>query len=209
MFILKAIALGAISGLGMSIPLGPAGMESVKKAIDKGFWSGFQVSIGAIIADYIYIFLIHFGLSKILHLNKLVEGAFWIVSGFILFIFNRLSKVSASEKHNKNKTDKVPGLINGFLITFLNPSTPSIWIAFSGTMMSYWVEKGPTFSFFSISTMLIVTILWFIILNLVASKGLKKIASENVTNGASNAIYWVLYILSIGFVLAGLIKIFM
>ncbi|MGL5820387.1 MAG: LysE family translocator [Sarcina sp.] len=209
MFILKAIALGAISGLGMSIPLGPAGMESVKKSINKGFWSGFQVSIGAIIADYIYIFLIHFGLSKILHLNKFVEGAFWIISGIILFIFNRLSKASSNEKINNKNTDKVPGLINGFLITFLNPSTPSIWIAFSGTMMSYWVEKGTTFSFFAIATMLTITILWFIILNLVASKGLKKVASENVTSGASNAIYWILCILSIGFIIAGLIKIFM
>ncbi|WP_297521730.1 LysE family transporter [uncultured Clostridium sp.] len=207
MFILKAIAIGSLTGLGASIPLGPAGMESVKRAIDKGFWGGFQISIGAILADYLYIFLIHFGLDKILDLNNNVEGMFWVVSGCILFIFNRLSKTNSENQKSKVNKGKVPGWINGFLITFLNPSTPSVWIALSGTIMSVWISNGPKFYFAALSSMLITTILWFIMLNLLASRGLKKIAGENVTANASSVIYWVLYLLSIGFVFFGLFKI--
>lgn len=207
MLILKAIAIGSLTGLGASVPLGPAGMESVKRAIDKGFWSGFQISIGAILADYLYIFLIHFGLDKILDLNKDIEGMFWVISGCILFIFNRLSKTNSETKKVKSKNGTVPGWVNGFLITFLNPSTPSIWIALSGTIMSVWISNGTKFYYTALASMLLTTILWFILLNLLSSRGLKKIAGENVTNGASSAIYWVLYILSIGFVLFGLFKI--
>lgn len=210
MFILKAIAIGSLTGLTASIPLGPAGMESVKRSIDKGFLAGFLVSLGAILADYIYIFLIHFGLASILSLNKSVEGLFWIVSGIILFIFNRLSKVKEkSLTKNKFEIDKVPGILNGFLITFLNPSTPSIWIALSGTIMKDWVDHGPKYYYIAISSMLTVTIMWFIGLNLLASRGLKKVAGEKVTGGASNLIYYVLYLLSIGFVIAGLLKFIM
>ncbi|MGL4760085.1 MAG: LysE family translocator [Sarcina sp.] len=207
MFILKAIAIGSLTGLGASIPLGPAGMESVKRAIDKGFWGGFQISIGAILADYLYIFLIHFGLDKILDLNKSIEGMFWVISGCILFIFNRLSKTNSENKKTNANTGKVPGWVNGFLITFLNPSTPSIWIALSGTIMSVWIAKGPKFYYVALASMLITTLLWFVALNLLSSRGLKKIAGENITNGASSAIYWVLYLLSIGFVFFGLFKI--
>ncbi|MGL4453447.1 MAG: LysE family transporter [Sarcina sp.] len=206
MFILKAIAIGSFTGLCASVPLGPAGMESVKRSIDKGFWSGFQISLGAILADYIYILLIHFGLAKVLELNKNIEGMFWVVSGCILFIFNKLSKNTENKKstHAKNK---VPGWVNGFLITFLNPSTPSIWIALSGTIMSVWVANGRKFYYFALGSMLVATIIYFVFLNLLASRGLKKLAGENVTNGASNIIHWVLYLLSIGFIFFGIFKI--
>ena len=208
MFILKAIAIGSVTGLLASLPLGPAGMESVKRSIDKGFFAGFLVSLGAILADYIYIFLIHFGLASILSLNKNVEGLFWIISGIILFIFNKLSKIKSKNKI-KFDIDKVPGVLNGFLITFLNPSTPSIWIALSGTVMKDWSNHGPKYYYIAISSMLIVTIIWFIILNLLASNGLKKLAGEKVTGGASNIIYYILYLLSIGFIIAGLLKFIM
>ena len=210
MFILKAIAIGSVTGLLASIPLGPAGMESVKRSIDKGFFAGFLVSLGAILADYIYIFLIHFGLASILSLNKNVEGLFWIISGIILFVFNKLSKIKTKD-NNKNKfdIDKVPGVLNGFLLTFLNPSTPSIWIALSGTVMKDWSSHGPKYYYIAICSMLIATIIWFIILNLLASSGLKKFAGEKATGNASNIIYYVLYLLSIGFIIAGLLKFIM
>lgn len=211
MFILKAIAIGSLTGLGASIPLGPAGMESVKRSIDKGFWGGFQISLGAILADYIYIFLIHFGLAKVLDLNKNIEGMFWVVSGCILFVFNKLSKSTENKKNtldkNIEKRVKVPGWVHGFLITFLNPSTPSVWIALSGTIMSVWVANGPRFYYFALSAMLISTLIYFVGLNLLASKGLKKLAGESVTSGASSAIHWVLYLLSVGFIFFGLLKI--
>ena len=210
MFILKAIAIGSVTGLLASIPLGPAGMESVKRSIDKGFFVGFLVSVGAILADYIYIFLIHFGLGSILSLNKGIEGLFWIISGIILFIFNKLSRIKIKD-NNKNKfdIDKVPGVLNGFLITFLNPTTPSIWIALSGTVMKDWSSHGANYYYIAISSMLIVTIIWFIILNLLASSGLKKFAGEKASGNASNIIYYILYLLSIGFILFGLFKFIM
>ena len=211
MFILNAIAIGSLTGICASIPLGPAGMESIKNSINKGFWSGFQISIGAILADYVYIFLIHFGLAKILDLNKNIEGMFWVISGCILFIFNKISK-NTENKRSKLDEDiesrfKVPSWVHGFLITFLNPSTPSVWIALSGTIMSVWLANGPKFYYFALAAMLISTIFYFICLNLLASKGLKKIAGESLTTNASNIIYWVLYLLSISFILFGLFKI--
>lgn len=211
MFILKAIAIGSFTGLCASIPLGPAGMESVKNSINKGFWSGFQISLGAILADYVYIFLIHFGLAKVLELNKNIEGMFWIISGCILFIFNKISKNTENQKSKLDESIesrfKVPSWVHGFLITFLNPSTPSVWIALSGTVMSLWIANGPEFYYVALVSMLITTIFYFIALNLLASRGLKKIAGETLTGGASSAIYWILYLLSIGFVFFGLFKI--
>lgn len=211
MFILNAIAIGSLTGICASIPLGPAGMESIKNSINKGFWSGFQISIGAILADYIYIFLIHFGLAKVLALNKNIEGMFWVISGCILFIFNKISKNTENKRskldENIESKFKVPSWVHGFLITFLNPSTPSVWIALSGTIMSVWLANGSKFYYFALASMFLTTIFYFICLNLLASKGLKKLAGDTITTSASNIIYWILYLLSIGFILFGLFKI--
>lgn len=208
MLILKAIAIGSITGLTASIPLGPAGMESIKRSINKGFLSGFQVSLGAVLADYLYIFLIHFGLARIFDINKHVEGFFWIFSGILLFVFNKISKTSKAAT-NKINTNKVPGIFNGFLITFFNPSTLSIWIALSGTILKVWESTGTTFFYVALASMFLATLAWFVVLNLMASNGLKKFSNDNVTEGASKAIYYILYALSIGFIIAGLIKFLM
>lgn len=211
MFILKAIAIGSITGLTASIPLGPAGMESIKRSLDKGFFSGFQVSFGAILADYVYIFLIHFGLASLLKMNKHVEGMFWIISGVLLFLFNRLSKLSSedSSKVRRINLNKIPGILNGFSITFFNPSTPSIWLALSGTIMSIWASHGPIYYYSALGAMFVTTIIWFVLLNLLAARGLKKFSNENLTNNASKIIYYVLLVLSVLFIISGILKFFM
>lgn len=212
MFILKAIFIGSITGFSASIPPGPASIESIKSSIDDGFWSGFKISLGAVLADYVYILLIHFGLSSLLSFNKKVEALFWIISGIILIIFNRFSQKSSNKnldnQENINKR-KIPGLLQGFLLTFLNPSTPSIWIAVSGTVMKVWLKHGDAFYYLCLISMVVATLLWFIFLNLIAANGIKKFKNDNLTNNTSNAIYYILYILAIIFIISGLIKLFM
>lgn len=94
----QAIAVGFSYGFIASIPIGPSGLESVSRSISNGFREGFKVSLGAISADIVYIIIINLGIFTILSKNPKFESLFWIVSGIILVLSN---KVSFKRKKNR------------------------------------------------------------------------------------------------------------
>lgn len=200
-YIMRAGFIGFLTGLFASIPLGPAGLESINRSISKGFWHGFKVSIGAVFADYTYLIIINLGLFKILEDNKTYKGIFWIISGMILFLFARHSKNSNSSSKILNNP-KLGGFISGFVITFINPVTFSFWLAFSSTVVSIWRSDGRIFFYTSFLFMLAGSITWFTILNILASKGL-KLLKKNIDKTASMLLTYVLYIIGVCFMSYG------
>lgn len=206
--ILKAILIGFPTGFIASIPLGPSGLESVNRSISNGFNSGFQVSLGAVCADFIYLIIINLGLFNILNKNQHLEGLFWIISGIILILFNTIS----CKDINPNSKFQIMfykytsnGFLAGFLITFLNPSTPSLWIALSGTVLSIWRLHGRIFFIFSIFSMIMGSIAWFCLLNVLASKGFRTLKSE-YTDITAKLLNYFLLTMGIIFIVCGTYK---
>lgn len=209
--ILKAILTGYFTGFVISIPLGPAGIESVKRTLSKGYKEGFSVSIGALSADVAYLLLINGGLSNLLSKNRKTEALFWIFSGLILSIigyFQIKSKNSIGGfKFNFFSNSKVKSMpfLAGFLITFSNPMTPSLWLTLSGTVIRAWYYVGPVFYYTFIISIITGMITWFAVLNLLALKGL-KILSPNISKKTSNLLNFSIFVIGIFFVIFGIIK---
>jgi threonine/homoserine/homoserine lactone efflux protein len=169
--ILKAILIGFFTGFVASIPLGPSGLESVSRSISKGFREGFKVSLGAVSADIIYIIIINLGLFTILTRNPKFHSLFWVISGFVLILSNKMASKSRNSNSKLEKSiyrHASNGFLAGFFITFLNPTTPSLWIALSGTVFNVWRHHGRMYFFFSISSMIIGSITWFCFLNILS-----------------------------------------
>lgn len=204
--IIKAASIGFVTGMFASIPLGPAGLESVNRSISKGFWHGFKVSIGAIFADYLYLTIINLGLFSILEENYLYKGIFWVISGAVLILFAKHSQKESSITRLLHNS-KLGGFLSGFLITFINPITFSFWLALSGTVINIWRGDGNLFFCTAFSFMLIGSITWFIILNVLASKGL-KLLKKDVGGIASKLLTYLLYIIGICFIIYGFYVLF-
>ena len=206
--ICKAICIGFVTGFTASIPLGPSGLESVNRSISKGFKEGFKVSLGAVSADLLYIVIINLGLFTLLSKYRHFQSIFWIISGIILIIFNHLS-FNDNIKKNDSKTilDKYTssGFLTGFLITFVNPTTPSLWIALSTTALSVWRYHGRIYFLTSISSMMLGSVTWFCLLNILVSKGVKKIKSD-YTKTTSKLLNYFLMLLGISFIILGVVK---
>lgn len=208
--ILKAIFSGFVTGLILSLPLGPAGVESIKRTISCGFKTGFKVSIGAITADVSYLFLINCGLSNVINSNKKTESIFWIISGLLLIIIGLSSIKSNSKKESDNsnflckKVSSFPFLI-GFIITFTNPMTPSLWFFMSATAIKHWHR----ISFSAYSSFIIALILgmitWFALLNYLVLKGV-NILNPKSSNKTLHFVMWILVILGIFFTGFGFTK---
>ncbi|SFD19241.1 LysE family transporter [Clostridium uliginosum] len=206
--IFKSIFIGFFTGFIASIPLGPSGLESINRSISHGFKEGYKVSLGAVSADIFYIIVINLGLLKILSHNQRFEGLFWIVSGFVLILFNKISKKTVSSNSNTRKLcthHASNSFFTGFFITLLNPTTPSLWIAISGTVLSVWRLHGRLYYSFALCSMILGSISWFFILNFLAIKGVKMLKSD-FSAKTSQILNYLLFILGIFFIILGLFK---
>ncbi|MGG7179206.1 LysE family translocator [Clostridium paraputrificum] len=201
------LLIGYFTGFGVSIPLGPSGIESVNRSITFGFMEGFKVSIGAILADITCILIINFGLLSFFAIDTSFEGAFWILSGIILIIFNYISKRYPTNSTSIFNNRKLGGLFSGYLITLLNPMTLSLWLAVSGTVMSVWRSKGNLYFICSFLAMVVGSLSWFVLLNFLATKGF-RLFNKNIAKKTSSILDYVLLFLGIVFVVYGTIKLF-
>jgi len=206
--IFKAIFWGFFIGFVASIPLGPSGLESVSRSITKGFREGFKVSLGAVSADIVYIIIINLGFLTFFTKSPKSYSLFWVISGIVLIIS---TKISLNSKHEDSSLDKSSfrhasnGFLTGFFITFLNPTTPSLWIALSGTVFNVWRHSGRIFFMLSISSMIIGSITWFCFLNILVSRGVKKL-NPKFTNGTTKLLDYFLFALGIIFVILGIYR---
>ena len=206
--IIKAIFIGFFTGFVASIPLGPSGLESVSRSLTKGFREGFKVSLGAVSADIVYIIIINLGLLTIFSKSPKFHSMFWIISGIVLLISTNISLNSKKSALELNKYALRPasnGFLTGFFITFLNPTTPSLWIALSGTVFNVWRHEGKMFFIISISSMIIGSICWFCALNFLVSRGFKKL-NPNFADKTTKFLDYFLLALGIIFIVLGLYK---
>lgn len=211
--ILKAIFLGYITGFIISIPLGPAGIESVKRTISKGYKEGFCVSLGSLFADVVYLFLINCGLSSLLSKNKKTEALFWIISGLILCyigytsIRDQRQSLNFLPKGLSKKTSASFPFIAGFIITFSNPMTLTTWLFMSGTVIRAWYYVNLTCYYIFIISIMSGMVTWFALLNYFALKGVKVLTPS--TSRKTSAILMIcVFFVGIIFTLFGFVRIF-
>lgn len=208
--IFKPLIIGFMTGFASAVPLGPSGLEAINRSISHGFKEGYKVSLGAVSADVLYIIIINLGLFNILSNNKKFEGLFWIVSGLVLLLFNNISNNKCINKLNTRSTNisnttSSNSFFAGFFITFLNPTTPSLWIALSGTILSVWRLHGKLYFSFALIAMILGSLTWFFILNLLSIKGIKMF-KDDFSKKTSKILNYFLLLLSILFIIWGLLK---
>lgn len=210
LLLIRAVFSGLLTGLLVSIPLGPAGLESIKRTISRGYKEGFMVSLGAISGDTLDIVLINFGLYNLLSGHKRTEAVFWIISGTVLTIIGYLS-VKGDERVKKLETDpdviknkklrSMPFIV-GFLIVVSNPLTHSLWFTMSGTVIRVWHYRGALPYYIFIASIVAGMIIWFSLLNFLVLKGHKKLSISS-SNKISTVLMWVILIVGIVFIIFG------
>lgn len=191
MLLMKATIIGIATGFIMSIPIGPSGIESVKRTASMGYKEGLKVSLGAVSADIFYLLLINAGLANILSRNRKTEAIFWIISGLLLSLIgynsirNHKGNTTVFSRFMKNSNISSLSFATGFMITASNPMTPSIWLAMSGTVLKAWYHISKAGYFVFIISIIIGMILWFSLLNFLAYKGFNILSHEKSTNTVS------------------------
>lgn len=209
--IIRAIYTGLITGIVIAIPMGPAGIESVRWTINKGFKHGLMIAAGSLIADAIDVMLINFGLLELLQTNKLLEVFFWMLSGVVIFYIG-YKAIKRSREHqekegteatDEKKEEKHMPLLTGFIINVTNPMTHFFWLTLSTTVIKVWRNYGKLVYFIFAVTMLTGMFISLFAINFAASRG-KKIATPKISGRFSKLLEYGIAAFGIGFFVYGL-----
>lgn len=127
---LIGISIGAIPGIIF--------FEIIRRTLTYGFFSGFLLSIGEFIGNFLVLLFIYFGLSQ-LFTFKLTNILLYITGSFILGYIGinafRLTRENIEESYNRKTLDS-NSFFAGFGIAITNPVAIALWISLVGSYIS-------------------------------------------------------------------------
>lgn len=204
-FLLRTVVTGLFTGVAFAIPLGPAGLESIKRTVNSGLKQGLLVAFGAVLADAFDILFINIGLFNLLNQNKRTEGIFFIICGLLIlfFAYQDIKNYKSSRNENIKKYDSKP-ILKGFIIAFTNPMTHSFWLTISGTLIHRFSDMKPIYYYIFLIFIILGMFLWFVFLNLAALKGIQRLENTKNNELVEKLTIVIMILISIGFIVFGL-----
>lgn len=135
---LHQIIFGLLLGWGAAIPIGPMNLEIIRRNLQLGTVYGLALGAGICIADLTYITLLSIGALSVLS-HPLMLKIIGILGGLILGWFGfsaiRMQSQKFAEKtvasENNKKAPLWRHVLEGYLLTLINPSTVLFWSSVS------------------------------------------------------------------------------
>ncbi|MBI1836980.1 MAG: LysE family translocator [Flavobacteriia bacterium] len=128
---------GIITGLILSIMIGPVFFVLLETSIRKGVRSAMSFDAGVLVSDLIYIALVYFFFSKVESITeegennlkaKIVGGLLFLAYGVFTF-FKKQKQVKVDEDGNIIQQDFLRLFFKGFILNFLNPMVIFYWFS--------------------------------------------------------------------------------
>ena len=132
---------GFLIGVLASAPMGPVGILTVQRTLNKGRWEGFATGIGASISDILYAIITGYFMYLVVDIIEDPIIALWIkVIGSVLlfafgvYTFKSIPKQKVVDRDSPVETkNKLTGfIISGFAITVSNPLIILLFVALYG-----------------------------------------------------------------------------
>ena len=138
--VLKGIVIGIVA----SAPMGPVGILTVQRTLNKGRWYGFVTGVGASVSDLIYALMTGLGMRFILDFieNPTTMLYFKMLGGVMLLLFGLYtynSKPAKPHHSSGRKGTLLHNAITGFLITLSNPLIMLLFLALFAGAMLWWL----------------------------------------------------------------------
>lgn len=141
---------GIIIGIIVSAPMGPVGILTVQRTLNKGRWEGFATGIGASASDFLYAIITGYGMSFVVDIieNPAIALIIKIVGSVLLFAFGVYTFRSIPNNNVKDdiptptdKNDLKSYAISGFAVTVSNPLIIFMFLALFGQFTFILVDN--------------------------------------------------------------------
>ena len=177
--ILQAALTGFISGLLISIPVGPVNLTIINEGARRGFRWALLIGMGAMTMELIYCTIAFTGLASFFE-KGLVKAAMELTSLGMKFLTVRaIESVNKIEERIEQKLHPHSAYMTGFVRVMGNPGVLLLWIVFAANFISRgWVDPtGPT-KFVCVGGVAVGAGLWFTCLSYFVSLRHKRISEK-------------------------------
>ncbi|MEA3317255.1 MAG: LysE family transporter [Bacteroidota bacterium] len=128
-FLFKGLVVGFVA----SIPLGPVGVLSIQRTINKGLSSGVMSGMGAAFVDTIYAIIAVFGISYIINFIEQQQLYIELIGGSVLVFLGirifRTNPIKQLRRHRKSKSNLIEDFVSIVFLTLSNPLAIFLFIA--------------------------------------------------------------------------------
>ena len=127
---------GLMLGLGAAVPIGPINLEMMRRNLKYGTASGIFLGLGACSADVTYVILLCAG-ALVLLTHPFILNTIGVLGALLLFWFGyQAFFLSAKLEKNLAPKKSLPqSIMEGFLLTFVNPYTILFWMSVSAQLL--------------------------------------------------------------------------
>ncbi len=172
---LNTILIGIVIGLFTSVPVGPLGILTIQRTLNRGRWHGVITGLGASTSDLIYAAIVGFSMSFIT--DFIDAHQFWIqIAGSVIVVFfgvhvflsNPSAQLSSVKK--SSRSDYISDYFSAFGLCFSNPLIIFIFIGLFAQFNFF--ESGQTWyeNVVGMLSILIGAFSWWLTLTLIVSK---------------------------------------
>ncbi|NGP46487.1 LysE family transporter [Bacillaceae bacterium SIJ1] len=176
-------------GLGISLaaPVGPINTEMMKRGIRDGFWSSWQVGLGGMSADVLWMLAILSGLKPLLSLSY-VMPLLYLFGSLVLFYLGwdclvqitRSNLSTANAGHHRSSQGKA--FVAGFMIAFFNPLNIIFWVGIYSSVVGDKLLHEPMYVALTRSAAIIVGILFWNLVVALSTHYARHLLTQRVLN---------------------------
>src|SRR5258705_9464724 len=179
--IVLAAITGFISGLLLSIPVGPVNLTIMNEGARRGFkWAGL-IGLGATTMEVIYCAMAFTGFASFFSKGyvkaamELFSFVFMLVLGTKFLLATSVPATNKIEERIEEKLHPHSAFMTGFVRVMGNPGVLVFWIILAANFISReWVEPNLMSKVFCITGVAVGTGAWFLGLSWAVSLGQKK-----------------------------------
>ena len=184
---LLAILTGFVSGLLLSIPVGPINATIIHEGARRGFKWGALIGIGASLMEVIYCaiafssFASFFSRGIVQAAMELVSFVFMLGLGLKFLTVKSVPHASKVEEKIEIKLHPHSAFMTGFIRVMANPGVLLGWVILGAHFLSReWVEPTWESKGFCVVGVLLATLFWFLGLSWAVSLGHKKFSDKTM-----------------------------
>ena len=179
---------GMVVGVVASAPMGPVGVLTVQRTLNKGRWEGFATGVGASLSDIIYAIITGFGLKFVIDIIEDPVIALWLktIGGLLLFLFGIYTFMSKPKETVKavkrNKGTLLQNFLTGFAVTVSNPLIIFLFVA-TFAMFTFIIVENFIAQIIGYIFIVVGAMLWWYVLTWLVDK---------VRNNYNMRIIWII-----------------
>ncbi|MEK4701595.1 LysE family transporter [Solibacillus sp. FSL R7-0668] len=185
-------------GISMAATFGPVKTVLLNTGLKNGFFHAWFFSLGALITDIMYMFIVYFGVGQFID-SLLLKTILWSFGCFVLLYtgienllsLNRIEMNSTTGKRTRLRQS----ILTGFFMSFLNPLTILFWLGIYGSILA---KTAGVTTGYQIILLSIAILIGIILVDLIYSF-LSSVARKLLTINLLKTVTFISSLLMIGF----------